>query len=99
MTNLSRREILLGAAASAAALGVSAAASAASFGNPASPPAGRINGKSRTSLDDPGPQNPTLANPFPSFQAPPATAINGMPQVSASFNTAHKPYQNTGSAP
>ncbi len=71
MTNLLRREILLGAAASAAALGVSAAASAASFGNPDSPPEGRINGKSRTSLDDPGPQNPALANQFPSFQDPP----------------------------
>jgi len=96
MTNLSRREILLGAAASAAALGVSAAASAASFGNPDSPAEGRINGKSRTSLDDPGPQNPALANQFPSFQDPPATDINGMPLFWASFNNAHKRYQNGG---
>src|SRR5258708_2783299 len=90
MSNLSRREILLGAAASAAALGVSAAASAATFGNPDSPPEGRINGKSRTSLDDPGPQNPALANQFPSFQDPPATDVNGMPLFWASFNNAHK---------
>jgi len=86
----------LGAAASAAALGVSAAASAASFGNPDSPAEGRINGKSRTSLDDPGPQNPTLANQFPSFQDPPATDVNGMPLFWASFNNAHKRYQNGG---
>src|SRR5712671_2754131 len=96
MTNLSRREILLGAAASAAALGVSAAASAATFGNPDSPAGGRINGKSRTSLDDPGPQNPALADQFPSFKDPPATDINGMPLFWASFNNAHKRYQNGG---
>src|ERR1700731_2081132 len=96
MTNLLRREILLGAAASAAALGVSAAASAASFGNPDSPPEGRIKGRSRTSLDDPGPQNPALASQFPSFQDPPATDINGMPLFWASFNNAHKRYQNGG---
>src|ERR1700681_498341 len=96
MTNLLLREILLGAAASAAALGVSAAASAATFGNPDSPAEGRINGKSRTSLDDPGPQNPAIANQFPSFQDPPATDINGMPLFWASFNNAHKRYQNGG---
>src|ERR1700722_1832945 len=96
MNGLSRRDILLGAAASAAALGMSAAASAATFGNPDSPPEGRINGKSRTSLDDPGPQNPALANQFPSFQDPPATDINGMPLFWASFNNAHRRYQNGG---
>src|ERR1700738_4546210 len=96
MSNWSRREILLGAAASAAALGVSAAASAATFGNPDSPAEGRINGKSRTSLDDPGPQNPALANQFPSCQDPPATDINGMPLFWASFNNAHKRIQNGG---
>jgi len=96
MSNLSRREVLLGAAASAAALGVAAAASAATFGNPDSPAEGRINGKNRTSLDDPGPQNPALANQFPSFQDPPATDVNGMPLFWASFNNAHKRYQNGG---
>src|SRR5216684_6943934 len=96
MSNLSRREILLGAAASAAALGVSAAASAASFGNPDSPAEGRINGKSPSSLDDPGPQNPALASQLPSFQDPPATDINGMPLFWSSFNIAHKRYQSGG---
>src|SRR6202045_1827348 len=96
MNGLSRRDILLGAAASAAALGMAAAASGATFGTPDAPPEGRINGKSRTSLDDPGPQNPTLANQFPSFQDPPATDVNGMPLFWASFNNAHKRYQNGG---
>jgi oxalate decarboxylase len=94
--DLSRRKILVGAAASAAALGVAASARAASFGNPDAPPEGRINGKNRTSLDDPGPQNPALANQFPSFQDPPATDVNGMPLFWSSFNNAHKRYQNGG---
>jgi len=38
MTDLSRRKMLVGAAASAAALGVAATAKAASFGNPDRPP-------------------------------------------------------------
>src|SRR6202790_977730 len=96
MNGLSRRDILLGAAASAADLGMSAAASAGTFRNPDAPPQGRINGKSRTSLSDPGPQNPALANQFPSFQDPPATDISGMPLFWASFNNAHKRIQNGG---
>src|ERR1700723_1304555 len=95
MTDQMRRNFLVGAAASAAALGVTAAG-AATFGNPDTPPEGRINGKSRTSLDDPGPQNPALASQFPSFQDPPATDINGMPLFWASFNNAHKRYQGGG---
>ncbi|MEW9584431.1 oxalate decarboxylase family bicupin [Paraburkholderia sp. DGU8] len=96
MTDLSRRKVLVGAAASAAAMGVAATAKAASFGNPDRPPEGQINGKSPTSLSDPGPQNPAIANQFPSFQNPPATDINGMPLFWASFNNAHKRYQNGG---
>ncbi|WP_321842092.1 oxalate decarboxylase family bicupin [Paraburkholderia bannensis] len=96
MTDLSRRKMLVGAAAGAAALGVAATAKAATFGNPDRPPEGRINAKSPTSLDDPGPQNPTLANEFPDFQNPPATDINGMDLFWASFNNAHKRYQNGG---
>ncbi|MDB6090813.1 MAG: oxdD, partial [Gammaproteobacteria bacterium] len=95
-TTLSRRKLLAGAAASATALGAVAAARAGSFGNPDSPPEGRINGKNRTSLDDPGPQSPALASQFPSFQDPPATDVNGMPLFWASFNNAHKRYQNGG---
>jgi oxalate decarboxylase len=104
MANLSRREILLGAAASAAALGVSGAAAAAtlgnppiaSFGNPDLPPEGKINDKSPSGLDDPGPQNPALAGQFPSFQDPPATDVNGMQLFWSSFNNAHRRYQNGG---
>lgn len=96
MANISRREILVGAAASAAALGVAHAASTATFGNPDSPPEGRINGKSATSVDDPGPQNPALAGQFPSLGDPPATDVNGMESFWASFNNAHKRYQNGG---
>jgi oxalate decarboxylase len=97
MTDQSRRQFLVGAATSAAAIGMTAAtATAATFGNPDMPPEGRINGKSPTSLDEPGPKNPDLANQFPSFQDPPATDINGMPLFWASFNNAHKRYQNGG---
>jgi hypothetical protein len=79
-----------------AALDVAASAGAASFGNPDNPAEGRINGKSPSSLSDPGPQNPTLAKQFPSFQDPPPTDVNGMAMFWASFNNAHKRYQNGG---
>src|SRR3954468_3285099 len=96
MSILSRREFLAGAAASAAALGIAASAKAASFGNPDSPPEGRINARSPTSLNDPGPQNPALAKQFPSMQDPPPTDINGQPLFWASFNNAPKRIQNGG---
>ena len=97
MSTMLRRDFLTGAAAaSAAALGAVGVAAAATFGNPDTPPEGRINGRSATSLDEPGPQNPVLASQFPSFQDPPATDINGMPLFWASFNNAHKRYQNGG---
>ena len=99
MAKLSRREILVGAGASAAAFGVAGAASAASgptFGNPDRPPEGRINDKSPSGLSDPGPQNPALASQFPDFQDPPATDVNGMQLFWSSFNNAHRRYQNGG---
>lgn len=96
LVDLPRRKMLVGVAASAAAVGVAASAKAASFGNPDSPPEGRINAKNPTSMDDPGPKNQALANQFPSFQDPPATDVNGMPLFWASFNNAHKRYQNGG---
>jgi oxalate decarboxylase len=96
MTNLLRREFLVHTATAAVALGVATSARGASFGNPDMPPEGRINGKNPTSLDDPGPKNPALADEFPSFQNPPPTDVNGMPQFWASFNNAHKRYQNGG---
>jgi oxalate decarboxylase len=96
MTDLLRRKFMLEAATAAAALGAATTAGAASFGNPDSPPEGRINAKSRSSLTDPGPQNPELAKQFPSFQDAPATDINGMPQFWASFNNVHKRIQDGG---
>jgi oxalate decarboxylase len=96
MTDLSRRKILVNAAASAAALGVAATSKAASFGNPDRPPEGAINAKSKSSLTDPGPQNPGLASQFPSTQNPPATDVNGMPEFWASFNNSPKRIQNGG---
>ena len=96
MTDLSRRKMLVGAAASAAALGVAATAKAASFGNPDHPAEGAINAKSPSSLTDPGPKNPALASQFPSTQSPPPTDVNGMPEFWASFNNAPKRIQNGG---
>src|ERR1700712_5236807 len=96
MTDLSRRKVLVGAAASAAALGVAATSKAASFGNPDRPPEGAINAKSKTSLTDPGPKNPALVKQFPSTQNPPATDVNGMPEFWASFNNSPKRIQNGG---
>jgi oxalate decarboxylase len=96
MTNLSRRKILLGATASAAALGVAGVASAATFGNPDRPPEGLINDKSPSGVNDPGPQNAALAGQFPSAQDPPATDVNGLQNFWASFNNTHRRYQNGG---
>jgi oxalate decarboxylase len=96
MTDLSRRKMLVGAAASAAALGVAATAKAATFGNPDSPAEGAINAKSPTGLTDPGPKNPGLSSQFPSTQNPPATDVNGMPEFWASFNNSPKRIQNGG---
>ncbi len=96
MTDLSRRKMLVGAAASAAALGVAATAKAATFGNPDDPAEGAINAKSPSSLSDPGPQNPGLASQFPSTQNPPPTDVNGMPEFWASFNNSPKRIQDGG---
>jgi oxalate decarboxylase len=96
MTDLSRRKMLVGAAASAAALGVAATAKAATFGNPDDPAEGAINAKSPSSLSDPGPQNPGLARQFPSTQNPPPTDVNGMPEFWASFNNSPKRIQDGG---
>src|ERR1700739_715450 len=96
MTDLSRRKMLVGAAASAAALGGAGTSQAASFGNPDRPPEGAINAKSKSGLTDPGPQNPGLVKEFPSTQNPPATDVNGMPEFWASFNNSPKRIQNGG---
>jgi oxalate decarboxylase len=91
---ISRRN-LLAASAMGAAMTVSAA-KAGSFGNPDEPPQGAINAKGPGNLRDPGPQNETLGNQFPSAQFPPATDVGGMPTPWASFNNAPKRIQNGG---
>jgi oxalate decarboxylase len=96
MTDLTRRKVLVGAAATAMAAGVAVTARAASFGNPDRPPEGAVNALNRQGLTDPGPQNPALANQFPTFQNPPPTDVNGLPLFWASFNNAHKRIQNGG---
>lgn len=96
MTDLKRRKLLIDAAAGAAALGLAGTAGAQTFGNPDRPLEGKLNAKSPSSLSDPGPKNPVIASQFPSFQDPPPTDINGMPLFWASFNNAHKRYQNGG---
>ncbi|MBV1833480.1 cupin domain-containing protein [Novacetimonas pomaceti] len=80
----------------AGALGFAGAANAATFGNPDRPQEGKINARLPSSLTDPGPKNPALQSQFPSFQDPPATDVNGMPLFWASFNNAHKRYQDGG---
>lgn len=92
MDPLQRRGFL----SAASLLGVAGVANAATFGNPDRPPEGKINAKTASSLSDPGPVNPALASQFPSFQNPPATDVNGMPLFWASFNNAHRRYQNGG---
>jgi oxalate decarboxylase len=95
MTNMSRRQALLGVAGTALA-GIAATATAATFGNPDRPPEGAINARNPQDLNDPGPRNRALADQFPSFQDPPPTDINGMPLFWASFNNAHKRIQDGG---
>ncbi len=95
MDKLSRRNVLA-ASVLGGAVAASGVVNAATFGNPDSPAEGRINGKSPTSLDNPGPQNPALASQLPSFQNPPATDINGMSLFWSSFNTAHTRFQDGG---
>ncbi|MDB5395677.1 MAG: cupin, partial [Rhodospirillales bacterium] len=96
MQNFSRRNILAATTAVGAVAALGTAAKAASFGNPDLPPEGAINAVNPTSLTNPGPQNPTLAGQFPSFQDPPATDVNGMALFWASFNNAHKRIQDGG---
>ena len=89
----SRRDML---AVSAAGMMTATAARSASFGNPDQPPQGAINAKGPGNLTDPGPQNATLGQQFPSAQSPPATDVGGMPMDWASFNNAPKRIQNGG---
>ena len=96
MKSFSRRDMLAATTVAGAAAVVGTAANAAGFGNPDRPPEGSINAINPNSLTNPGPQNPGLADQFPSFQDPPATDVNGMALFWASFNNAHKRIQNGG---
>ena len=96
MTDLSRRKMLVGAAASAAALGVATTAKAASFGNPDRPPEGRVNGKSPRAWTTPAPRirrSRTSSRHSRTLRRPTSTACR---LFWASFNNAHKRYQNGG---
>lgn len=95
MSDYSRRNIIA-VGAMAAAASAATAAHAASFGNPDRPPQGRRNLANAIAGQDPGPQNPTLAGQFPSFQDPPATDVAGMDLFWASFSNAHKRIQSGG---
>src|SRR5947209_17418303 len=91
---ISRRKILAATAAGAAT--AAPTVRGASFGNPDEPPQGAINARNPASITDPGPQNPTLANQFPSAVSPPPTDVGGMPMDWASFNNAPRRIQNGG---
>jgi hypothetical protein len=64
--SLSRRS-LLAAGATGAAVAAASAAEAASFGNPDEPAEGAVNVVNPKALNDPGPQDPNLANNQPAF--------------------------------
>ena len=91
---LSRREML--AATTAGAALTATAAHAASFGNPDEPPQGAINAENPSSVTDPGPQNPAIANQFPSAVSPPPTDVGSVQMNWASFNNAPRRIQDGG---
>ncbi|TWB12251.1 oxalate decarboxylase [Nitrospirillum amazonense] len=95
MTDFTRRNIIAAGAVAAAAAAANTAG-AATFGNPDRPAQGRVNLSNPIAGQEPGPQNPALANQFPSFQDPPATDVAGMDLFWASFNNAHKRIQDGG---
>jgi oxalate decarboxylase len=91
---LSRREMLAATAAGAALTATTAHAT--SFGNPDEPPQGAINAENPSSVTDPGPQNPAIANQFPSAVSPPPTDVGSVQMNWASFNNASRRIQDGG---
>ena len=98
MDNPKRREFLIAATALGVAVGATAHAQAQAYGNPDLPPEGALNAAKNPATHDTviGPQNPTLADQFPSSSSPPATDVDTLPMFWASFNNAHKRIQNGG---
>ena len=96
MENPQRREFLM--AATALGVAASTVAQAQTFGNPDMPPEGAINAANNpgTRATVVGPQNPVLADQFPSALSPPPTDVDGLPMFWASFNNVHKRIQNGG---
>jgi oxalate decarboxylase len=93
---LSRRDMLVVTAAGSV-LAAAAPAVAASFGNPDEPPLGAVNTQGNpSSLSDPGPNNPVVADQFPGAFSPPATNVGDLPMFWASFNNAPRRIQNGG---
>jgi oxalate decarboxylase len=96
MDKLSRRDVLV-ATAAGGLMTAATSAQGATFGNPDEPPQGAIN-----TLDNPssnaiiGPNNPALADQFPSAVSPPATDVGSLPMFWASFNNAPRRIQNGG---
>ena len=84
MVSFSRRALLAASAAGGLLAGAAARVRAQTFGNPDLPPQGAINAQNPRSLNDPGPQNPTIASQFPDAVSPPATDVGGLPQNWAS---------------
>ncbi len=100
MSDPGRREFLAVASLFGGAAVASAAAAAQTFGNPDAPPEGAINtrGNPRMATTSAlrGPENPALADQFPSALSPPATDVDGLPMFWSSFNNMHKRIQDGG---
>ncbi len=96
MGTFSRRNVLTAGAAAGAAT-VTTSAFAAAFGNPDEPAQGLLNTQGNPrSATDLGPQNPAVADQFPSGFTPPATDVGDLPLFWASFNNAPRRIQAGG---
>lgn len=99
MDDPQRREFLT-IASMLGGLTVASAAGAQTFGNPDAPPQGAVNTRGKPAMESTdtlrGPENPTLANEFPSALSPPPTDVDALPMFWASFNNMHKRIQDGG---